>query len=412
VDVQKVEPRDVALGVDVVGTLAPKFEAAVNSEVPGRISKIYVTQWVPVTEGQPLAEVDSRELETSMGRARAAVEGARAQEMAAQSQAASARGQEYVARSQLAVAKSQEEAAKAALLGTKVDFDRAQREYERLQKLKENGLATQQSVDEGRTAHDAAEARVSAAHAQIRAASAQVEAAQAQVHAAGAQASSAEAQGAAASAQLKAAKEDVHQLETRLSKAVIRAPLSGVVSERTANVGDLIGDKPIFHIVDNSMLNLTVTIPTQSFSTVKVGQPLTFTTDALPGETFTGQVMYINPSADPSDRSVRVTAEVRNLPQKLKGGFFVKGRIVTGDRKGVLFVPRSALATWDMANGRAEIFVVSGTVVKKRSVRTGAVESDLVEVVSGLSPGDTLVTRGGFNLRDGDAVVVSSGKGA
>jgi multidrug efflux pump subunit AcrA (membrane-fusion protein) len=100
-------------------------------------------------------------------------------------------------------------------------------------------------------------------------------------------------------------------------------------------------------------------------------------------------------------------AEVDNRDGALKGGLFVKGRILTGTRAQVLAVPRSALLTWDIANRRAEVYTVDGDVARRRSIVTGAALGESVEVVSGLAAGDVVVTRGSFNLRDGDRIVVA-----
>lgn len=352
VEVAIVGPREVTEGIEVVGTLAPKFETEVKSEIPGRVTDVYVTQWVRVSRGQPLARIDTRELDAGLQRARASVEAAR----------------------------SAEEAAKAGLLEARVAADRTEREYERLLKLKEAGLATQQGVDDGLSARAAAGARIQAAQAQIEAARAQTE----------------------------AAREDLRQIETRLAKAVIRSPLDGVVSERAVNVGDMPADHMLFRVVDNRLLDLTVTVPSRDLASVRPGQSLAFTSDAFPGETFQGKVMFVNPSVDAADRSVKVVAEVRNVPERLKGGLFVKGRIVTGVRKGVLQVPRSALLAWDVAAGRGDLFVVEGEAARRRTVETGTVTGDEVEVREGLAAGDQIVVRGGFNLKDGDTVRVTA----
>jgi RND family efflux transporter MFP subunit len=138
-----------------------------------------------------------------------------------------------------------------------------------------------------------------------------------------------------------------------------------------------------------------------------VGQPLEFTVDALPGKTFTGKVMFINPELSAADRSLRVIAEVTNDGELLKGGLFAKGRIVTGQRAQVVQVPRAALANWDTAARKANLFVVAGTAARVKQVETGAVNGDLVEIVKGVAAGEQLVARGGFNLRDGDQVAVA-----
>jgi membrane fusion protein, multidrug efflux system len=258
------------------------------------------------------------------------------------------------------------QSARAARLQAEVGAQRAAREGERTDKLAEAGLATRQAVDEAHTAEEAARAQVAAAQAQL------------------------------------------DMAETRLAKAVLRAPIDGVVSERNVDVGNYVENMgnptPLFRIVDARVLELTASVPSARMAELAVGQPLQFTTDALPGQAFTGKVSFINPAADPASRTVKVKAEVPNEAGTLKPGLFVQGRVVTGHRAGVLVVPRSALASWDTVARTGAVFVLEGGVARRRAVQTGAISGDAVEVLGGLSAGDEVVTRGGFNLRDGDRV--------
>jgi RND family efflux transporter MFP subunit len=317
---------DLRETIEVVGTLAPKFQAEVKTEYSGTVTDVLVTEWVRVAKGTVLLRFDAREAEAGAS------------------------------------------AARAGLLQAEVGRNRASRELERTVKLKEAGLATQQNLDDARTASEAAEA------------------------------------------QLAAAKAQKEMAETKLAKTVIRAPFDGVVSSRTVNPGDFIENmgspKPMFRIVDNRRLDLTVTVPSSRISAVALGQPLLFTTDAVPGRTFTGKVQFINPAADESSRTVKVVALVDNGDETLKTGLFVKGSIVTGERKGVLRVPRTALLTWDLAARSAVVFVVEGDKAVRKTIETGASAGDDVEVARGLSAGDRVVTRGGFNLSEGDRVAV------
>jgi RND family efflux transporter MFP subunit len=265
--------------------------------------------------------------------------------------------------------------AKAVLLEAEAAGARAAREYERAIRLHESGLATRQAMEDARTQKDAAAARIAAAKAQVAAAG-----------------------------------EDVSHAKTRLSKATIRAPLDGTVEERLVNAGDLVGEmqKVVFRIVDNRLLELTASVPSTEMAAVRVGSPLVFTTDAFPGREFSGTVAHVNPSVNPGDRSVRVIAQVRNVPEVLKGGLFVKGRIVTGARKGVVRIPRSALLAQDIAKRRAEVFVFDGGFARRRTVTTGAIEGEFVEISSGIARGERVVTRGAFLVKDGDAVRVAA----
>ena len=338
VEVSPATTADITDGVDVVGTLAARLQSEVKSEVGGSVAEVYVTEWVRVKKGAPLARVDTSEVEAQKNRAEASVE-----------------------------------MAKAGLLEAQAAANRAERELERAQKLKEAGLVTQQNLDDARTQQEAAAARVAAARAQVSAAEA-----------------------------------DKRHASARMSKAVIRAPFDGVVAERSVSPGEVVGEmqKVVFRIVDNRLLDMTVSVPSGNSAAVRVGQPLTFSTDAIPGKTFTGKVKFINPAVSEADRSIRVVAEVRNVSEELKTGEFVKGRIVTGKRPGVLQVPRTALLSWDVAAGKGDLVVVDNAVARRRTVRTGSAAGDLVEISSGLSKGETVVTRGGFNVKEGDRVNV------
>jgi membrane fusion protein, multidrug efflux system len=340
VEVTKATASDIVDGIDVVGSIASKFGADVKSEYTGIVTEVFVTEWVKVKKGDPLAKLDTREIDVLFQKAKAAVE-----------------------------------VAKANLLQAEVAEHRANREYERALKLKEVGLITQQNLDDARTENEAAEARI-----------------------------------VAAKAQLKVAEEDVKHAQTRLSKSMIRSLMDGMVSLRNVNVGDFVGEmgaKPMFRIVDNRILDLTVTVPSGEMAAVRVGLPLTFSTDAVPNKAFKGKVMFINPTVNEADRSVKVVAEVENTAEELKGGIFVKGRILTGKRTGVIKTPRTALLTWDVTAKKAEIFVVNGDIAHRQTVSTGSISGDQIEVSSGLAPGQLVITRGGFNVKDGDKVNVT-----
>jgi len=251
---------------------------------------------------------------------------------------------------------------------------RARREFERAQQLKEYGLITPQNFDDAATAVEAAQAVTAAAQAQVRAA------------------------------------------EARLAKAFLKAPIDGIVALRAVNVGDRVenmgGNAPLFRIVDNRLLELTVTVPSSRAALVAVGQPIEFSTDTLPGRTFTGKVMFINPAMDEASRGAKVIAEVPNRDGTLRGGAFVKGRIHVATRTGVLQVPREALLNWNVEAATADVFVVRENRADRRTVRLGRAAGAQVEVTEGLQPGDPVVTRGAFALRPGDRVSIAAGEGA
>lgn len=346
VETMKVVPADLVEGIEVVGSLAPKYEASIKSEYAGIVAEVMVDQWVRVTKGQPLARLDTREADALVRKAQAAVE-----------------------------------AARAGLLQAEVGQRRAVREHQRLLKLKEVGLVTQRDLDDVATDEEANQARREAAKAQ-----------------------------------LNAAQDELSFVRARYSKAHILAPFDGVIAYRGVNVGDMVGEagssKVMFKVVNTRLLEITVNVPSREMAALKKGQPLEFNTDAYPGRGFSGVLMFINPTVNEADRSVKVVMEVPNQDELLKGGLFVKGRIVTGVRRGVLQLPRAALTTWDVVRGQAELLVHKDQAAQRRGVKTGVVKGDLVEISEGLNPGEEVITRGGFNVKDGDRVKVVAGNGA
>jgi RND family efflux transporter MFP subunit len=345
VEVVKATAADIVQGIDVVGSLSAKYQADVRAEFAGAVTDVYVTEWIRVQKGTPLARQDTKELDAALRALDASVEGA-----------------------------------KANVLQAEVAKNRSEREYERFLKMKEAGLVTQQNVDDITTERDAAVARLSAAKAALR-----------------------------------ASEQQLKQGTAHISKGLIRSPMNGIVAMRNVNPGDLVGDmggtKVLFRVVDLHFLDLTVTVPSTEMAAIRVGQPVTFSTDVWPGKTFSGKVAFVNPVVSEADRSVKIVVEVRNDSEELKPGLFVKGKIITGNRKGVLQVPRTGLLSWDMVKKQADVFVLNGDKVQRKTVQTGAVSTDLVEVVSGLTADDWIVTRGGFNLKDEDRVKVVQGSG-
>lgn len=328
VEAASVESGELAEKIAVVGTLAPKFEGEVKAEYSGVIADVFVSEWVRVERGTLLARFDSREAEASL------------------------------------------KAAKAARLESEVGATRAKRELERCVKLRAAGLATQQTLDDARSAADAEQASLEAA----------------------------------------VAREELAR--TRLAKTDIRAPMAGVIASRTVNPGDFIenmgGPRPMFTIVDNERLELTVSLPSSAIASVAVGQPLTFTVDAIPGRVFEGKVSYINPAVDEASRTLKVIAQVDNRNGALKSGLFARGEIVTSRRADVLRVARGALVTWDPTAGSGVVYVIENGRAKKRDVTTGVATVESIEIRRGLSAGETVVTRGGFDVKDGDRVTVVS----
>jgi membrane fusion protein, heavy metal efflux system len=182
--------------------------------------------------------------------------------------------------------------------------------------------------------------------------------------------------------------------------ASVPAPIGGIVTERQANVGlnvDLAS--ALFTVVDLSTVWVVADLYEQDFAHVRVGSPATMTTAAYPGQTWQGRVSYIDPQVNPQTRTARVRIDTRNLRTELRLGMYVDVHIAGDNGAAVPVVPKGAVQT---IGNRHVVYLAHpdqpGTFIE-REVRLGSAAGEQVEVLSGVSPGDRVVSVGSFFLR-------------
>lgn len=198
------------------------------------------------------------------------------------------------------------------------------------------------------------------------------------------------------------------QLE--LSYTDIVAPISGVVAQRMAKVGNLIQlNSPVFRIVDTTRLEATLNVPEREIATMRAGAPVSMTADALPGRVFEGRIARVSPVVDAGSGTFRVVCTFDPDPL-LRPGMFGRIAVMFDQRTDVLTVPRVALLE---DQGEPAVFLVREGKALRTPVQLGYLSGELVEIRSGLAPGDAVVTTGKVTLRDGAQVqVLNSGPAA
>lgn len=208
----------------------------------------------------------------------------------------------------------------------------------------------------------------------------------------------------AAHAQQDAAEAAVNLAEKRLMDTQVRAPISGSVTDRYINIGDYVrAPSPVARIVSANPLKVKVTVPERFAAVVKLGQPLAVSVDAYSTQTFPGRVTIVNPATDPSTRTFTVEGIVPNPDGRLKPGFFAKVSITTGAAEHVLVVPAEALVT---SAGKPAVYVARAGIAKLTPVEVGERIDRTVEIMTGVTVGDTVLVRGHTTLADGAAVSV------
>ncbi len=194
--------------------------------------------------------------------------------------------------------------------------------------------------------------------------------------------------------------------EKALGKTVLRAPFSGVVSERPANLGDIVQTgNPLFTVVDPASLKLEGTVTTDALKDLAVGAPVVVTLTGL-AEPLRGRITRINPSVDPATGQVRVTVGIPNRSGRLVTGLFADGRVATASRVGVV-VPSGAV---DRKGLRPFVVRVRQGKVERVEVELGLIDAaeERMEVTSGLAAGDTLLLGGARGLAPGLTVRIGA----
>lgn len=189
----------------------------------------------------------------------------------------------------------------------------------------------------------------------------------------------------------------------RLERTEMRAPFSGVIGIRQVSPGDYItAGQEIVNLEAIDPIKVAFRMPEVLLSVVETGQSVVVSVDAYPGETFEGQVYAINPRIESAGRSVELRARIPNPDSRLRPGLFARVAIIFERRENAVMIPERALVP---VQGRQTVFVVEDGAVASRDITTGGRQGDQVEILSGLMPGETIVTAGQLKLREGTSVI-------
>jgi RND family efflux transporter MFP subunit len=208
-----------------------------------------------------------------------------------------------------------------------------------------------------------------------------------------------------------AATATLDQLRTRIGYTHVVAPVDGVVTEKRVEAGDAVGTQTrLFSIAEVSTLVVRVGVSELDVVELKEGDRVRVEMDAFPAQAFSGHIRRIFPAADPTTRLVPV--EVALDPEArsfVRPGFLARTTFALNERSGVLLVPQAALVG---GSSSQSVFVVDQGRAVRRTVETGLTSQGSVEVVSGLTEGEPVVTLGNHLLRDGAEVRVVDGDSA
>jgi RND family efflux transporter MFP subunit len=195
----------------------------------------------------------------------------------------------------------------------------------------------------------------------------------------------------------------LQQAKVNIGDTNIKATINGIVNKRYIEPGSVLGAAtPMFDLVNVSKLKLKVTVNESQVASLKVGNIVQVSASVYPDTKFSGKITFIAPMAD-SSLNFPVEIEIaNNSSNDLKAGMYGTAQFSSNQqRQSLMIVPRNAFVGSVSTN---QIFVAENGVAKLKTVTAGRILGDKVEIINGLSEGETVIITGQINLQDGSKV--------
>jgi RND family efflux transporter MFP subunit len=202
-------------------------------------------------------------------------------------------------------------------------------------------------------------------------------------------------------------------LETRLRKKTIRSPVAGTFEHHHYEVGEYAAPgTPFARVISTSRMKVTGGVPERYSTEIRAGTPVEILLDPYPDRTFAGRIDFVGDAVDEDSRTIPVEVQLDNPGGLMKAGMIASLLIVRSQFKDALVVPQEAVLRTEDGY---QVFVVvqedSLTVARSRMVELGPSQDDRVVIISGLKPGEQVVTVGQLKLGNGDVLNVVGSRG-
>jgi RND family efflux transporter MFP subunit len=426
---QTLEPTMVIDASLLMGTLEAPQGTAIAPEIDGRIEEILVREGQRVQQGQRLFRINNDVLQTQLLEAQANLAQKQAElteikagtrrEDIAQAQAELNQAQSRLANAKAGASPEEIAQAQAQLDSAKAGAELANERVKRFTDLRDQGVIALDTYDERLTEQRQAIAEVTAAQRRLaqlkKARSAEVESLTAAVEAQRQnlnrlQNGERPEDIAQAQAQVAQAIAQVKTLETRLAKTNVIAPFSGIVGYIPVKSGEYVeAGKSLTNLTENEQLELNLAVPLAQSAKLRPGLTVEVL-DAQEKPIATGQVSFISPDVDSNGQSVLARATFQNQSGQLLNRQLVQARIIW-DQSAGLTVPTAAVTR---IGGEAFVYIVetgknektgeTELIAQQKAVTLGSLQGSNYHVLSGLQPGEKVITAGLLKIQDGAVV--------
>jgi len=377
VRVAKAEQRSISAQASALGTVFPREQATVSTKVSSQIKTMALLKNRVVRAGDVIAVLEARDLQAQRAEAQQALRQA-------------ALALEGLKTGTIPQAGAQEE---KSLRDARANVTTARAQYERRRDLFAKGAIAEKDLEAARLALTLAEdeLRLAESSATLRTASISPNLL------------------AQATVQMNQAQQRLAALDAQLSYATIRAPLSGVVTDQFAYEGEFAapGTK-LVNIADLSEVIIKAQFPDNVAADLRKGHSALIEVQHVAGEQMTGQVSLVSRANDPLNRTVEVWVNMKNTGGRLRSGDAARVIVTRRQETEATVVPASAV-TLDASNSdQGTVMVVDKDLVAHETkVTVGIRTPELMQIVSGINPGDTVVIEGNYALPDGTKVQIS-----
>jgi len=377
--------REVSSSVQVTGSFLAEESSDVAPPAPGRVIETPVDTGAFVKEGQLLAKLEDRDAQLRLQAAVASEQQAEASLRQAQSRIGLVQGAKFDANivPEVLSARASYDSAVAQAKNSEADA-------QRYNSLVKTGDVSESAYDKARTQSDTAKEQANSAR---------------QLYEAALNSARQNFQGVInAEASLAGARAQTAIARKAVDDTLIKAPFAGYISARPIAVGQYVAlTSKIATLVRVTPLKLDLQVQESNAPQLKINADVEASVPGYPGRTFRGIVTSINPTVDANSRTVTVEAKFANQDLALKPGMFATARILLNGSSTGIFLPRSAVLT-DPSTNSSQVFFVRDGKARVAVVQLGAVDGDMIQILSGISENFVVATNHLQDLFDGEPV--------
>jgi len=382
--------REVSSSVQVTGSFLAEKSSDVAPPAAGRVIETPVDAGAFVKEGQLLAKLEDRDAQLRLEAAQASEQQAEASLRQAESRIGLVQGGRFDANNVPEVL-----SAKASYDSAVAQANNAEADAQRYAALIKTGDVSQSAYDKARTQADTAKEQTNSSR---------------QLYEAALNSARQNFQGVInAQASLAGARAQTAIARKAVEDTIIKAPFTGYISSRPVAVGQYVAlTSKIATLVRVTPLKLDLQVQESNAPQLKVNADVEASVPGYPGRTFHGIVTSINPTVDANSRTVTVEAKFTNQDLALKPGMFATARILLNGSSMGIFLPRSSVLT-DTSTNSSQVFFVRDGKARVAVVQLGAVDGDMIQILSGISADFVVANNHLQDLFDGEPVDTGAG---